>query len=160
MAIEFREGCYACIQEQDPDLPPRDCIYRTEHWRVAHAFNSTLEGWLVILPTSHTASFTDLAPAAANELGTLVVRLSQALEAVTGAVKTYLAQFSEAPGFSHLHLHLIPRLANHPVAALGPRVFTLLAEDETRWLEASQRDQFAIALRRELSRTRPHDRVV
>jgi diadenosine tetraphosphate (Ap4A) HIT family hydrolase len=68
----------------------------------------------VLLPTRHIASFTELTPEAADELGGLVRRLGVALEAVTGCVKTYLMQFSEAEGFSHLHLHLVPRYADRP----------------------------------------------
>jgi diadenosine tetraphosphate (Ap4A) HIT family hydrolase len=140
-------GCYSCDQQRDESLPPREDIVHTEHWRVAHAFNSTLPGWLVLLPTRHVLAFTDLTPEAAGELGGLIRRLSAALEQVTGCVKTYLMQFSEAEGFSHLHLHLVPRLAEHPAAALGPGVFSLMAADESRWLPAAQRDEVAVALR-------------
>ena len=56
----------------------------------------------------------------ADDLGGLVRSLGTALEAVTGCVKTYLMQFSEAEGFSHLHLHLVPRLPDHPEDARGP----------------------------------------
>lgn len=119
----------------------------TDYWRVAHAFNSTLPGWLVLLPTRHLLSFTDLAPQAADELGGLVRRLSVALEAVTGCVKTYLMQFSEADGFSHLHLHLVPRLAEHPTDARGPKVFAYLTDDEAQWLDPQECDAIALAVR-------------
>lgn len=33
-------GCFACRQHAEADLPPREEILHTEHWRVAHAFNS------------------------------------------------------------------------------------------------------------------------
>jgi diadenosine tetraphosphate (Ap4A) HIT family hydrolase len=144
---ELVAGCYSCDQQGDDSLPPREDVVHTDHWRVAHAFNSTLPGWLVLLPTRHVLSFTDLRPEAADELGGLVRRMSAALEQVTGCVKTYLMQFSEAEGFSHLHLHLLPRLAEHPAAALGPAVFSLMAADESRWLPAAQRDDVAVALR-------------
>ena len=124
---------------------------QTDHWRVAHAFNSTLPGWLVLLPTRHLLSFTDLAPEAADELGGLVRRLSAALEAVTGCVKTYLMQFSEAEGFSHLHLHLVPRLLEHPADARGPKVFAYLTDDQARWLDPQDRDDIALAVRAALA---------
>jgi len=91
-------GCFFCDQQAAATLPPRDDVVRTDHWRVAHAFNSTLPGWLVLLPTRHVLSFTDLTPGAADEHGGLIRRLSAALHAVTGCVKTYLMQFSEAEG--------------------------------------------------------------
>jgi diadenosine tetraphosphate (Ap4A) HIT family hydrolase len=71
--------------------------------------------------------------------GGLVRRLGAALEAVTGCVKTYLMQFSEAEGFSHLHLHLVPRLPDHPDDARGPRVFADMTDDQAQWLPATER---------------------
>jgi diadenosine tetraphosphate (Ap4A) HIT family hydrolase len=140
-------GCYSCDQQGRSSLPPREDVVHTDDWRFAHAFNSTLPGWLVLLPTRHVLSFTDLSPSAADELGGLVRRMSAALEQVTGCVKTYLMQFSEADGFSHLHLHLVPRLADHPAEARGPDVFALMASDESAWLPATERDEMALALR-------------
>jgi len=105
----------------------------------------------VLLPTRHVASFTELTPAAADELGGLVRRLGAALESVTGCVKTYLMQFSEADGFSHLHLHLVPRLADQPEDARGPRVFAYLADDESQWLSEAERDAIALSVRAALT---------
>jgi diadenosine tetraphosphate (Ap4A) HIT family hydrolase len=56
-------------------------------------------------------------------------------------------QFSEADGFSHLHLHLVPRAADHPAEARGPRVFSLLSDDETAWLSPEDQDGVARAVR-------------
>lgn len=140
-------GCFPCDQQAAISLPPREDVLQTDHWRVAHAFNSTLPGWLVLLPTRHVASFTELTPEAADELGGLVRRLGAALEAVTGYVKTYLMQFSEAEGFSHLHLHLVPRLANHPEETRGPRVLAYLTDDRTQWLAATERDTIGLSVR-------------
>ena len=144
-------GCFCCDQQAMAFLPPREDIVRTDHWRVAHAFNSTLPGWLVLLPTRHVASFTELTPQAADELGGLVRRLGTALEKVTGCVKTYLMQFSEAEGFSHLHLHLVPRLPDHPETARGPRVFTYLSDDQAQWLPETERDAIALSVRAALA---------
>lgn len=123
----------------------------TDQWRVAHAFNSTLPGWLVLISTRHVTSLSDLAPQAADELGGLICRLSTALEAVTGCVKTYLMQFCEDEGFSHLHLHLVPRLADQPEEARGPRVFTYLSHDPAQWLSQSERDSIGVSVRTALA---------
>jgi diadenosine tetraphosphate (Ap4A) HIT family hydrolase len=143
-------GCFSCDQQSSGRLPPRDDILHTDHWRVAHAFNSTLPGWLVLLPTRHVTSFTQLAPQAADELGGLIRRLGAALEDATGCVKTYLMQFSEAEGFSHLHLHLVPRLPDQPEDVRGPRIFAYLSDDQTTWLTPTERDSIAISLRESL----------
>jgi diadenosine tetraphosphate (Ap4A) HIT family hydrolase len=144
-------GCNSCDQQASSSLPAREDVVRTDHWRVAHAFNSTLPGWLVVLPRVHVTSFTELSVQAADELGGLVRRLSIALEAVTGCVKTYLMQFSEAEGFSHLHLHLVPRMADQPEDARGPRTFVYLTDDRTRWLSPNDRDAIALSIRSALS---------
>lgn len=140
--------CYACGQQGEAaELPPREDVIHTEHWRVAHAFNSTLPGWLVLVPAGHVTAFTQLTAGAAAELGTLIRELSLALEAVTGCVKTYVMQFAEAEGFAHLHVHVVPRAADHPDDAKGARVFSYLTDDEARWLPAEARDDVALRLR-------------
>ena len=146
-ADDFLPGCFACDRQATDIPPPREDVVHTDHWQVAHAFNSTLPGWLVLVPRRHITSFTELTTEAAAELGGLVHRLAAALEVVTGCVKTYLMQFSEAEGFSHLHLHLVPRQADHPEDARGPRVFAYLTDDETRWLPDARRDSIALAVR-------------
>ena len=140
-------GCFPCDQQAAAIRPPREDVLHTDHWRVVHAFNSTLPGWLVLLPTRHVTSFTQVPPEAADELGGLLRRLSSALEVVTGCVKTYLMQFSEAEGFSHLHLHLVPRAPDHPDGARGPRVFAYLTDDRADWLPEPERDRIALSLR-------------
>src|SRR4249919_3790546 len=150
-ADDLVPGCYSCDQQAAGSPPPREDVVHTEHWRVVHAFNSTLPGWLILIPTRHLTAFTQLTPAAADELGGLVRRLSVALETVTGCVKTYLMQFSEAEGFSHLHLHLVPRSPDHPDDARGQRVFAYLTQDETEWLPAAERDRIALSLRAALA---------
>lgn len=139
--------CYPCDQQARTRLPPREDVWHTEHWRVAHAFNSALPGWLVLLPTRHVTSFSELPASAAAELGPLVREFSLALTTVTGCVKTYLMQFSEAEGFSHLHLHLVPRAADLPPELCGPGVFGLLRADEAEPLPAGERDALALQLR-------------
>jgi diadenosine tetraphosphate (Ap4A) HIT family hydrolase len=149
-ATHLLPGCHSCDRQASTTLPPREDIIHSDHWQVAHAFNSTLPGWLVLVPTSHVTTFTELAPAAADELGPLILRCSAALEAVTGCVKTYLMQFSEAEGFTHLHLHLVPRMSELPEGARGPRVFTYMSEDPQQWIPAADLDALALALRAEL----------
>lgn len=151
-ADDLVPGCFSCEHQAAASLPPRDDIVHTDHWRVAHAFNSTLAGWLVLVPTRHITSFTELTAEAADELGGLVRRLGVALETVTGCVKTYLMQFSEAEGFSHLHLHLVPRLPDQPVEARGPKVFAYLSDDEAAWLPAEHRDAVSLSVRTALDR--------
>jgi diadenosine tetraphosphate (Ap4A) HIT family hydrolase len=137
--------CYNCRITASPDPAPRDTIVRTDHWRVAHAFDTDLPGWLVLAPTLHVTRITQLAPAAAAELGSLLLDLSVALERETGCLKTYVMQFSEAEGYAHLHFHLVPRMADQPVEHRGPKVFAHLGHPDSR--RVSEQDQDAVAAR-------------
>ena len=62
-------------------------------------------------------------------------------------MKTYLMQFSEAEGYSHLHLHLVPRMPDQPEDKRGPRVFGYLDADGSEGVPAQERDEIALALR-------------
>ncbi|WP_198042294.1 HIT family protein [Kitasatospora azatica] len=119
-----------------------------EYWRVAHSFNSALLGWLVLIPRRHVTTIAELTDEEAASLGGWQVRLSRALTEVTGCAKTYLAQFSEAPGFGHLHFHLVPRPPEFAEHLRGPGVFSLLAGEESQ-SEAAQ-DEIALRLRERL----------
>jgi diadenosine tetraphosphate (Ap4A) HIT family hydrolase len=138
-------ACYGCRVTALPEPPPRECIVRTKHWRVAHAFDTNLPGWLVLQPTRHVTTIADLEPEAAAELGPLLHRLSVALRDEVGCLKTYVMQFAEAAGFAHLHFHLVPRMADQPEEHRGPRVFAHLGHADPD--RVSEPDQDAVALR-------------
>jgi len=145
--------CFSCSQEPQLDqLAPRERVAWDEHWRVAHCFGTSLPGWLVLLPRRHVTAVAELTPAEAEALGTWQVRLSQALHAVTGCAKTYVVQFAEAPGFGHVHFHVIPRAGDLPERLRGPGVFGLLEVDPADEVGESDRDALALALRAHLER--------
>ena len=56
-------SCYACREASVADLPPRARVLRTAHWRVVHAFDSALPGWLVTVPIRHVTSLAELTAA-------------------------------------------------------------------------------------------------
>jgi diadenosine tetraphosphate (Ap4A) HIT family hydrolase len=119
--------CYTCAQNARGDeAPVRERIAADELWRAAHAFNSALPGWLVLVPRRHVTSLAELTDAEAAALGVWQVRLSRALKTVVGCQKTYVAQFAEAEGFSHVHFHVVPRQLDLAPELRGPRVFQLL----------------------------------
>ena len=89
-------NCYTCDREAEVGHLPRECIATDDHWRVVHAFNSALPGWLVLVPRRHITSIGELTEAEAQTLGTWQVRLSKALHQVIGCQKTYVVQFAVA----------------------------------------------------------------
>ncbi|MPY61087.1 HIT family protein [Streptomyces spongiae] len=143
--------CYACSKEtQFDELPPRECVAFDRHWRVAHALNTAVPGWLVLLPRRHVTAVHDLTDAEVATLGAWQVGLSRALRSVTGCVKTYVVQFAEAEGFAHVHFHIVPRMADLAAEHRGPGVFELLRRPEQEQVTAAQADQLARALRARL----------
>jgi diadenosine tetraphosphate (Ap4A) HIT family hydrolase len=136
--------CLVCAANASSDLPPRERVHVDHHWRVATAFDSALPGWLVVVPRRHVTSLHELTATEAGELGLLLRAASVALVEVTGCVKTYVALFAEAEGFSHLHVHVVPRQADLPPDHRGPRVFGYLGGGPD---EVSEADRDALALR-------------
>ena len=142
----------ACRNSRPGDLPVRERILQTDHWRVAHTFNSGLPGWLVVLPTVHITALAELTPEAATELGPLLRDVSEALHEVVGCVKTYVMLFAEAEGFSHVHFHVVPRMADQPAELRGPRIFGLLGLPPEECVTESERDRIGAEIRERLTR--------
>jgi len=139
--------CFVCDNnDRFEALPPRELVAADAHWRVAHAVDSALPGWLVLVPRRHVTAVADLTDAEAADLGVWQVRLSRALRAVTGCVKTYVVQFAEMEGFSHVHFHVIPRMSDLPDDHRGPRVFRYLDSPPDQRVAAERMDQLANAL--------------
>ncbi|MFJ2172236.1 HIT family protein [Streptomyces sp. NPDC087851] len=144
--------CYTCGQEARlEELPLSERIVLDRHWRVAHAFDTALPGWLVLLPRRHVTAVHELTDAEAATLGTWQVRLSRALRDVTGCVKTYVAQFAELKGFAHVHFHVVPRGADLSQDLRGPRVFELLGRPERQRVAADLVDGIARSLHTRLT---------
>ena len=143
--------CFTCRGNDLIDtLPPREVVAADGHWRVAHAFDTALPGWLVLVPRRHVITVADLTDDEAAGLGFWQVRLSRALRAVTGCVKSYVVQFAEQEGFAHVHFHVVPRLADLPGDRRGPRIFGYLGAPAEERVDETRRDELAVALRAHL----------
>ena len=121
----MRAGCLACRANAGEISPPGGVIYQDAYWRLEHSLRpATLAGWLILKPLRHCEGLEELSEAEAEALGPLQRRACASLRAVTAAEKVYVIFLGEA--VAHLHLHLIPRSADHPDDLRGPRVFELL----------------------------------
>lgn len=150
------KDCYTCDRETDlvvqVQLPVREDIVHDDHWRLAHATGASLPGWLVLVPRRHVTAIAELTDAEAAELGMWQVRVSRALHEVTGCPKTYVVQFAEAEGYSHVHFHIIPRPLDLAHELTGPRIFGLLGASEAEALSEERRDKISNAIRGVLER--------
>ena len=51
------DDCFSCQNNARlAQLPPRERVGFDEHWRAAHAFGTTLPGWLVLAPRRHVTA--------------------------------------------------------------------------------------------------------
>ena len=142
--------CFNCAYETRSDLPPRENVWRVDAaWRVALAFNSSLAGWSVVIPTRHVESLDELTDGESASLGVLLRDLTGALKAVTGCQKTYVMLLAEMPGFNHLHFHVVPRMDDLPSERTGTAIFAYLKEDP---LSDDALDEIALRIRAELTR--------
>jgi diadenosine tetraphosphate (Ap4A) HIT family hydrolase len=143
-------GCLPCSgNAQLGSLPPRELITADAHWRVAHAFNTALPGWLVVLARRHVTSIADITEVEAASLGRCLVRVSAALRDVLGCPRTYVAQFAEA--VPHVHFHVLPRAADLPADLVGPGVFRLLGAPGPDRVPDDEQDRIALAVREKLA---------
>ncbi len=125
-----------------------DSVHRGENWDVVHAYGTSVEGWLVLVPRRHIESVADLTPVEATELGPLLVELSRAVQVVIGCDKTYVAQFAEHPDHRHVHFRVIARARDLDSEFVGPQVFTIANTLDD--ISETRRDEIAAALQSEL----------
>jgi diadenosine tetraphosphate (Ap4A) HIT family hydrolase len=60
--------------------------------------------------------------------------------------------FAEMPGYAHLHVHVVPRMADVPADELGPGVFVRLGVAEDQRVPVEDMDRLAVAIRQAAGR--------
>lgn len=133
------------------DAPPWDNIVRTPEWDVVHAYDTSHEGWLVIVLRRHVHSLSELTDREAAELGRLTRDVSAALEAVLGVPRTYVVQFAEHPLHPHVHVHLIARPDDLPKERRGPGIFSQLGVIKSSRVPEGRMDEIAFEVRKLLA---------
>lgn len=144
------ETCRRLIARSQGTAPVWDAIYRTNFWDVVHSYNTSLPGWLVLIAHRHIEALADLTPPEALELGLLIQRVSYALQAVTGCVKTYVIQFAEAAEHPHVHFHIVPRMREQPHERRGPHIFGYLGVAEHERVDEATMNELAYRVQERL----------
>ena len=127
-----------------------DRIHRSTRWDVVHAFDTAVEGWLVLVVRRHTTAVAELTDGEAAELGPLIKEVSSALHHVLDCEKTYVAQFAEDPQHPHVHVHVIPRPRDLAENHRSFRVFGLLGVSNDESVPEERMNEIARQLQSEL----------
>lgn len=146
----MEEACITCQLNNNRHSQLCEGLYEDAHWRVAHAFNTSLPGWLIIISLRHISNIAEMNNLEAASLGTLIHRVSKAVQAVTGAVKTYVIQFAEQTGHSHVHFHIVPRMSDIPQERRGVGVFGYLGVQEEQAVSLERRNEISLKVREKL----------
>jgi diadenosine tetraphosphate (Ap4A) HIT family hydrolase len=133
------------------EAPLWDNMYRGQYWDVAHAYNTSLPGWLVLIARRHIAAIDELTEDEAVELGLLIRRVSLILKTLTGCTKTYVIQFAEAADHPHVHFHIVPRMPDQPDDRRGPDIFGYLGVSDDERVSEAEMNRIGAAVHRNLT---------
>ena len=117
---------------------------------MAHAFNTSLPGWLVLVVQRPIEAIDELTDEEAAELGPLIHHASLALKEVTGCMKTYVMQFAEHEDHPHVHFHIVPRMADQPEERGSTKIFAYLGVSQEESVSEDQMNELAIKIQRVL----------
>lgn len=125
------DDCPVCASNRGQRrISPGPVIHEGSSWLVEHGYPSSLPGWVVIVLRRHAEALHELTGPEARELGLLLRRVARALREELGCAKEYSVCYGEARGFSHLHVHVIPRAPDLPPGHRGGAVFRYLRDDD------------------------------
>jgi diadenosine tetraphosphate (Ap4A) HIT family hydrolase len=142
------EGCLACQRNSERHTYPIcENIFENNYWRVCHAFNTSLPGWLIIGALRHIETLAEITPEEAATLGEVIRKTSKALKQVTGAVKIYSIMFAEHKQFPHVHFHIVPRNENTPDEFRGRNIFHYLNVPDEQIIPLAQQNELASRIR-------------
>ena len=148
--MQICKTCELIVRRNEGTAPLWDCIYRASCWDVAHCYETSLPGWLVLVARRHIGSLSELTDLEAVELGQLIRNVSTALKDITDCQKTYVLQFAESPNHPHVHFHIIPRMANLPEDHRGIQIFKYLEVPEEERVSQEAMNNIGLKVRERL----------
>lgn len=87
--------------------PDHLVVVQTEHWALNHRVDSTLPGYLMLGARAPTNNLSTMRPEALSELGILLARAQNALNAILKPEHLYIGRYGHMAGHA-LHFHMIP----------------------------------------------------
>lgn len=123
--------CYSCkVISGKKIISPGSLIYDSKYWIVDHAYPTQLPGWIVIILRRHAQALHELTKEEFLELAKLQEAITKLLYKEFNCEKEYIACFSEAKHFQHVHFHVIPKQKDLPIEFKGPKIFSMLKNEK------------------------------
>lgn len=117
-----------------------------------HAYPCGILGWLVLVLKRHAEALHSLTDEEFQELGELQGKTAKVLHRALGCGKEYVACFTEAEGFNHVHFHIVPRSNDLPDSLRGTKIFTMLKVDRGEAVSPDEIAEFCIDLQKEYNK--------
>ncbi len=103
------EGCLGCDVVSGRLRVPGGLLHQSDHWVVNHVVGSMNLGTLVLSPRDHVVAVAGLTVEAADELGPLLRRTAQVVDAILEPEQTYVSSWAHGEhGRKHLHIVVQP----------------------------------------------------
>ncbi len=130
------------MNDRVDELPLCERLYLDRYWRVAHRW-SALPGWLVVGLRRHAEAVEALSIEEATGLGLILRAASLALKDAVGCTKPYVMLFAEREGYSHVHVHLVPRMEWFTAEDTAVGVFRFLNVPPEEQVSVNERERLA-----------------
>ena len=131
--------CLSCRSiSGEKRISPGPIIHKGAYWLVDHAYPTSHLGWLVIVLKRHAEALHELSRDEFAELAEIQYKLAQVIRQDTHVEKEYMMCYAESPGFSHIHIHFVPKPTDLPAELRGPAVFAMLQVDEAHAVPPDQ----------------------
>lgn len=127
--------CLSCKSNEGIErISPGRTIYESRYWLLEHAYPCALEGWLVIVLKRHCEEFHAMTQEEYADLADVQIKTIAVLHQYFQSEKEYIFCFAEAPGFKHIHFHVVPKHAQFDPQYMGAKVFHYLKSPEEDWI--------------------------
>lgn len=101
------QNCLTCQILKNESIAPGGIIFKTKYWSCDHAFDILLPGFLVLKTNRHIESIANLNKKEAEEFGSVLLKITQAMDKVLRPERIYVLRYGEV--VRHVHFWLIPR---------------------------------------------------
>lgn len=100
-------NCLTCQILRGELNPPGGIILQTKYWSCDHAYDIPLPGFLFLKANRHVESVASLNENEANEFGSVLLKITKAMDKILGPERIYVLRYGEV--IRHVHFWLLPR---------------------------------------------------